>query len=398
MNRRTPEERLVFVDTLRGVAACAVLFHHATLLPTTEAAMPNVVPACLLALSSAGSLGVQIFFTLSGFVIAHSLRHNALTLRELGNFMLRRQCRLDPPYWAVLIVILIEAGLRAGIPSLHADPLPTFRTVIGNAFYLQNIAGLPTMLIVAWTLCLEVQFYLFFLILLRLGRMMTSSVPGRIGGVTFGLVFSTGVLSLLLAQWPYGYQWFSHYWFYFAAGIMAYWIFQRHASRRWLFAFLGCYTAAAFWALISPVAHTGYLAQEAEFLPLLVGLLTTVALWYSAETGTIFRWSGGALTQFLGRISYSLYLTHFLVCSAVLRLGHRLTGTDQVAGMFWVVLAMAASILAAWGFYLVVERPSMRLASYLKINRAAGAIPCGFSDTVLVDRRGPSVAPVLTGD
>src|SRR6202000_495333 len=100
--KKTTSDRYALVDALRGFAAFAVLFHHATLLPATEAAMPNLVPACLLSLSAGGSLGVQVFFVLSGFVIAHSLSDSSLTIRELGRFMVRRQCRLDPPYWTVL--------------------------------------------------------------------------------------------------------------------------------------------------------------------------------------------------------------------------------------------------------------------------------------------------------
>ena len=397
--KKPTSDRYALVDALRGFAAFAVLFHHATLLPTTEAAMPNLVPACLLPFSTAGSLGVEVFFVLSGFVIAHSLSDSSLTVRELGRFMVRRQCRLDPPYWTVLLIMLAEGMLRARIPWLHSEPLPSFTTVAANLLYLQQLLGVPSMLGVAWTLCLEIQFYLFFLVLLRIGRPATPRlIPGRLGGAIVHLVFSTGILSLFLAQWPGGYQWFGRYWFYFVGGVLAYWTFQGLMSRGWLLTFLGCYLATLLGALIAPMSHGGYLAQEALPLPLSLGLATAILLWWSGETGRIYTWSGGRVMQFLGRISYSLYLTHFLVCSAVLRLGHCLTGTNPLGGLCWIILAMAMSLITAQVFYQFVERPSIRLASWVKTRPLFSGPALTVGELAYLKPSGGAAAPALTRD
>jgi peptidoglycan/LPS O-acetylase OafA/YrhL len=399
ISRKPTSDRYALVDALRGFAAFAVLFHHATLLPTTEAGMPNLVPACLLPFSTAGSLGVEVFFVLSGFVIAHSLSDSSLTVRELGRFMFRRQCRLDPPYWTVLLIILAQGMLRARISWVHSDPLPSFTTVATNLLYLQQLLGAPSMLGVAWTLCLEIQFYLFFLVLLRIGRPATPNlIPGRLGGAIVHLVFSTGILSLFLAQWPGGYQWFGRYWFYFVGGVLAYWTFQGFTSRGWFLTFLGCYLAALLRSFIFPMPHAGYLAQEALPLPLLLGFATAILLWWSGETHRIYSWSGGRVMQFLGRISYSLYLTHVLFCSAVLRLGHWLTGTNPLGGCCWILLAMAMSLIAAHVYYHFVERPSIRLASWVKTRPLFSSPAITVAELAYLEPGGSAATPALSRD
>jgi peptidoglycan/LPS O-acetylase OafA/YrhL len=88
--------RFKFVDALRGIAAVSVVLFHlkeGKHIPNLYALMPK----WLQTLFDHGVLGVSIFFVLSGFVIAHSLYKQHVTLRLAGRFMLRRSIRLDPP-------------------------------------------------------------------------------------------------------------------------------------------------------------------------------------------------------------------------------------------------------------------------------------------------------------
>src|SRR5947209_6304964 len=78
-----PRNRLLFVDGLRGIAALAVMGYHYYGNPTLHNQLSQVTPETLDRVLRHGWLGVQVFFVLSGFVIAYSLRNSPINLRSL---------------------------------------------------------------------------------------------------------------------------------------------------------------------------------------------------------------------------------------------------------------------------------------------------------------------------
>ncbi len=161
--------RFCFLDALRGVAASGVVLHHLFFASVMVTVYEGASPSWVRDLFQVGAHGVEIFFVLSGFVIAHSLRNNELSLASLGRFILRRQVRLDPPYWAALVLGLGALWMRNHLPGVQRQPMPSAPELLLNATYLHELFRLPkesAVLEVAWTLCLEIQFYLVFIALL----------------------------------------------------------------------------------------------------------------------------------------------------------------------------------------------------------------------------------------
>jgi peptidoglycan/LPS O-acetylase OafA/YrhL len=138
-------------------------------------------------------------------------------------------------------------------------------------------------------------------------------------------------------------------WFLFLLGALTYWTWQRR---------------------IPPIAfavYTGALAVGVGTGPYgavtVVGLGTVAVLGAAAEWGRLDRWLADRVSQFLGRISYSLYLVHTPVLGAALVV--MLPGEGSASPVVsWVALVagLAASIIAATLFHLVVEVPSIRYA------------------------------------
>src|SRR6202034_3483428 len=94
--------RLAFIHGLRGIAALAVaLFHCYDSTPVADHVMATI-PSFVDFVIRRGFLGVDLFFVISGFVISLTLYRRLSTLSEFGRFFLRRQLRLDPPYWTPL--------------------------------------------------------------------------------------------------------------------------------------------------------------------------------------------------------------------------------------------------------------------------------------------------------
>ena len=201
--------RFVLVDALRGIAALAVLFHHLLFNSELQITLWKVLPGWFTEFCHRGAYGVQIFFVISGFVIAHSLRNVRLSPKSVGMFMVRRQLRLDPPYWTMLFLTVACLFVEQHISWIERKPFPSVGDFVTNLFYLQNLTRNFNIMGVAWTLCLEVQFYLVFIILLVAGKAVTRTAGAALNA-SFGLVATVAVISILIKRAEGGYldAWF----------------------------------------------------------------------------------------------------------------------------------------------------------------------------------------------
>ncbi|MBE7209728.1 MAG: acyltransferase [Gluconacetobacter diazotrophicus] len=361
MNARSDaDERYVFLDGLRGLAALAVVCHHLLDGTVLGPVLGKAFPGPFVFFCHYGARGVQVFFVISGFVIAHALRRVEPTVGAAGNFILRRQLRLDPPYWTALAVALFGTALESRVPGLAPRHLPGVGQVLLNMSYLQNVVGIPQMLGMAWTLCIEVQFYLVFIFLVTLCRAVTSKA---VSSLLVSLVGGLGLLSLVertgdVAAPP----WLLPFWFYFAAGIFCYWHLR------------GQLGAVEFWAFTGALAVVAWRDPDGRAA---VGLATVLSFYAVGNARRLTVWLGGTGFSYLGRISYSLYLIHLPVLLVVMRAGYKLTGENRPAAVCWFVLALLASVAAAHLLWRYVEMPSARLARRMKFRPRAPGLPSG---------------------
>ena len=134
------------LDGLRGLAVLLVLLAHSAIAFTR-------VPS-LKWIDSYGSLGVQLFFVLSGFLITGILLDSKGTPYFFRNFFVRRGLRIYPLYYALLGFVVFSGVVhRHGV---HWWPY---------ILYLSNFFGgitQPAPLGVAWSLAVEEQFYLLW--------------------------------------------------------------------------------------------------------------------------------------------------------------------------------------------------------------------------------------------
>lgn len=115
---------------MRGLAALAVVLFHAVEgkhIPLLQAAMPSWCESLI----RHGHLGVAVFFVLSGFVISHSLNDIRVTFPVAGRFMVRRSIRLDPPYWAAIVVALAFALISSKVLPGKIGPDFTVPQILG---------------------------------------------------------------------------------------------------------------------------------------------------------------------------------------------------------------------------------------------------------------------------
>lgn len=341
------KERLVFIDGLRGIAASMVVLYH--LISRTDGAW----------LASRGYLGVAVFFVLSGFVIAMSVGSRPMSFSFLWRFAARRAVRLDPPYWlslaldALIVIAMIHIGMQRELPSMEQ--------VVAHLFYAQDLLGVKPISDVYWTLCLEIQFYLFLILLLW--GMQSLKVSMR--SWTFDAAFLALLAVSVLAQgevigWvPRGL--FLTHWYAFALGAAVYWTVSGVARPTLVLASIAVVLATI--TLAAPIAHGDWLVAAAA---------VAAVIFLASALEKIGQWLSGPVFQFLGKISYSLYLFHALIGWSAMSVALKFANQ-------WIALGVGigASLVCATAVYHTVEKFSIKLSRKVELSRKPGPVKDG---------------------
>ena len=301
-----------------------------------------------------GAMGVQIFFTLSGFLIT------TLLLREIDAtgtisfraFYLRRTKRIFPALYAFLAVCVAILLLRR-----REVPWPE---VAASALYVQNyfaaIAHRPdTVVSHTWSLAIEEQFYLLWPILAYRYRHDAAHMV-------------KALLALIVISW------LARQILYYGFGVGQSYLYHGFETRMDQLA-VGCALAGvlrgrmfyAFWRLacaspIAPALVIAALAVSSLFHgsdpyrftvgytvePILTAVLVVQLIVFSRHR--VWGLFNSAPMLFLGRISYSLYLYQQIT----LHTARRLTADYPIGVQFG--FAVTCTIVTAWLSYTFVEQ------------------------------------------
>ena len=364
---------MTLVDGLRAIAALGVVGVHAGGFLRAGSNTPGDFLDVSVRWVQYGGCGVDIFFVLSGFVIAHSVGRADVTPRYAARFALRRSLRLDPPYWFSIFLILGVLAVRAKLGSGDlAWPAP--QAVAAHFLYLQRILGYDHLMIVYWTLCLEVQFYLVFILLLMFARWLARASGRDPANVAAMLILAAFVVSLI---WParllpvavhMAEAWFPPQWHKFLIGAIVSYAAAGILRQRTAALCLAALTIAVSAQLWNDDG-SDYIASAG----LWVGLATAALLLLAVRLDMLYRWLNWRPLLVVGTISYSLYLIHTPVGIVLLAVQKRLVGDSPVGAICFFLLNAAAAIAAAWVMYQLVERPSLKAAAYFRPGGRRGA-------------------------
>ena len=328
ISKVTAKPEIGIVTVMRGVAAGLVFLFH--LLCTTKGYLAT---DGVVSIFNYAQHGVQIFFVISGFVIAHSMIVGSYTINKFPLFLFKRLVRIEPPYLITVIVaasyILLRNHYQVGNGELAN---PTWQQILLHVGYLIPLSKYDWLNIVYWTLAIEFQFYLVFALSFQLFR-SGPAMRALAQAIMVGLMFWTTNGTVFFYWTPI-----------FLLGInLAF--FRNGLMGRQEF---GAYTIVMLWLLFWKLGGV-ILASS------LVGFL--IILWNPKTDNRILHW--------LGMISYSLYLTHTMVIFPIINLGFRfpLTTFNRIA---FGGLAVFASIAVSYLMYRWVEKPCKTYASSLR--------------------------------
>jgi peptidoglycan/LPS O-acetylase OafA/YrhL len=184
------------VQALRAFAALWVAWYH-TLQPVVTGAYGLDVRAhgmpVLAGTAAVGWIGVDVFFVISGFIMAYSTREIAGGRADACAFMLKRVKRVVPLYWLLTSVVVAAAiALPDFFHSYRFELVHAVKSYLFLPAERPDGVALPP-LVPGWTLNYEMYFYFVFAVMLWIG--MHRSLRA------FAVLFAGSVLAGQLLQW-----------------------------------------------------------------------------------------------------------------------------------------------------------------------------------------------------
>ena len=399
---KTSNHHLLYVDSLRALAAIYVVIHHAVLhyYPSIKdlSAYPLTRTQSILFLFlKHGYYAVDLFIVLSGFSLMLSVIRNDYSIKEgMLKFVKRRIVRIIPPYYSAVLISLFLIRFFIGdktgtqwdvsIPVSLVDIIRHILLI--HDFYYSSF---PRINDVLWSVAVEFRIYLFFPLLVYLWK-----EQGAIVALCSSVVISlAGTLALIcLGKWNTDINLtapgVSPYIMLFATGMLAAEfsystrITTNHIKAQYNNLSFGKKIMAPIVVLVLFVLaknllknvqapNTAFIIKD--LMDVLIGILFGFTLYFLSTAIQLKRnnyWVIKVLSwkplAWVGTFSYSLYLIH----SPVLQLISKfilapIEMSTSIKSYLLIIIGTSSAIAISYIFHLLFERPFMGLKSKPKI-------------------------------
>lgn len=376
--------RFVAIDSLRGLAAVYVLLYH----------LPWQTHLSHTQFAANGFIAVDLFFIISGFVIASAYAGRIVDSGSFGRFMVARFFRIYPLHVATLLALVALELARLGLVSLKgsvAGPVPFTgeRSLELLAAHFLLIQGLGILSSVgwnapSWSISVEFVAYAVFgaaaLAGARMRRVFHPIVGFAVVAVLYvalvqvwGAVYGSALLRCLAG---------------FLLGVALLSVTRRTEFTKkvasWPAAARETVEVAVFAGIVIIVSTAPSVTVLA-----VIPFFAAAVLLASAERGAVSRLLRRTPFMFLGRVSYSIYMVHVLCMTLLAIVAKRVAGAeayvqvndrllmsiDLYAGDALLILALVLVLVLASFTFAWIEEPGRRFGRSLGAARAVVAVP-----------------------
>jgi peptidoglycan/LPS O-acetylase OafA/YrhL len=357
------------IDGLRFIAIGTVVLFHLTVNLSMKSPLVYAIPTAgniVAAIARHGFRGVELFFIISGFILACPFAAHQLGGRppvRLRQYFLRRLTRLEPPYIVAMVTLfLLRLSVRGEtfgdlFPHLAASLVYCHNLIFGTENPINNVA---------WSLEIEVQFYLLVPLLAGLFKIRRTALRRSvIAAIIAASIFNEWLfigpesrLYLTIVR-------FLHFFligFLLADIYLLDWKESPAKSLRWdVVSLLGWPLLFFLWnhPELSRLFPGGNLPLVAAVgFPLLAFLLYQ-AVFRGPVTNRVMT---NPWITTVGGMCYTIYLFHNPIIGKIVSLTnaiaptHWYTANVALQGLLVLPLLLAASAL----YFVAVERPCMR--------------------------------------
>lgn len=362
----------VFFPNLNGIrflAALVVIIHHVEMAKYWFG-LPNIYKTSFVG-GVFGELGIILFFVLSGFLITYLLLEEHRRTGSIGikAFYMRRILRIWPVYYLVIIFSLFI------MPNFHFFDIPGLSEHINDGFFIKSLAYLSFMPNLGytiyehipyasqtWSVGVEEQFYLLWPVLMLFAVRKNKVLPVLLGTIAVYLFIKTVAIAGHISQPSSTFMtknWL--FWDHFSidcmalGGIGAYLLFYR--KEKVLKILFNKYLQAFLYIVLAVITVKGLMLpwySKEVFAIIFMVLILNLA----ANKNTIIRLEYKPL-NYLGKISYGLYMYHNFVLTLVLKL-FMLSGVVNVGsiggGIVYQIVSLGLTIAVSALSYEYFEK------------------------------------------
>lgn len=345
------------IDGLRFMAILPVIFQHLSerLIRYSGAGFNTPVKEDqLVFMISRGTVGVFLFFAISGFILALPFAAYKLGVGKpitLKKYFLRRVTRLEPPYliwmlfFAFILVVKGTISAAALLPHLLCSLTYTHNIIYG---YYSPINP------VAWSLEIEIQFYLIAPLLTAIFFSISDKKIRRWSMVAF------------IALWVS----LAHYfgWSHFPLkatllGQLQHFMVGMFVADIYLSERKALLQTNRIWDIIAPVAMVFMMyTWTEEYLKSLIFMVALTSLFIAGFKGPLLRsFLRNKMVAIIGGMCYTIYLIHLPLLEMLFTFTHHLHWTNYFLANFLLQCLIALPIIFILSaiFFLLLEKPFM---------------------------------------
>ncbi len=304
-------EKLHYIDAIRGIAILMVLITH-----TAQQGVVKV-PNELSVIFSLGARGVQLFFIASAFTLFRSYKSRGVERRPRENFFIRRFFRIAPVFYLGILYYIIR--IKFDLPFwLGQQSYISNWNIWSNFFFLHGLSPywINSFVPGGWSITVEMMFYMLFPFLFK-----------KIKNYNDALIFLNVSLIVKLffqeflqyfVSIPDALIWREFLYYYlpcqlpiFALGLVMYFVIENRS----VLADLNSKMILLFLVLL-PLQ----IGSHFDFLYLnhiIFGVLF-VFFGFLLSKGKL-KFFSNVVTRYVGKISFSIYIIHFIVISWLAR-------------------------------------------------------------------------------
>ena len=375
INQAQVQQRyLPWVDALRGWAIFGVLICH------VGQGIENS-PSFLATLTYQGAMGVQLFYMISAFTLFLSLANRKKAEKKpLVNFFIRRFFRIAPLFYCAIAFYILTSGIGPNywVEDGQSITIPNLITHITftngwNPYWINSLVP------AGWSIAIEMPFYLIVPYLFKTIKTINQAIY-----LTLATLFINKLINFILSQRPLIperqiWDLFLVYWLpsqlpFFALGIVLYFLLKDTISNQVpsessLQSQLKRQITPLFFITLFLAVFSYVSKAQLGILGFLYGIALLILAVFLSQHSVPFLVN--KFWCYLGKISYSAYLTHLTVLSVArgfLQKALSLLNLNLPPTINFILLlgiSLAATIAVSAVTYKFIEMPGLKLGRTL---------------------------------